>query len=674
MMSILRVSESLPSHVSRPAWPRPGSTSILEGGAGAGSDSYGETGHQGEDGDALAAEFHAILLDGQPDQVMDALLDPRFRGLVGSMSPSAFVEALHVLSPAYFIVPYRQIHHALHPWAVQVKRLRPLPAIFDEFAGNLAAILQIRHSAGHALGLAEYTHLLDCARSMGDATMAGEVWGMIREDGLVPDVQCYNHYMEAKVWEGLYLGKARYRTRMTPYLYRKRGFWTPNPGWEGYGTGRRSVRKSVLEIMDEMTREGTAGDVATFTNVILAASRVGHVQGMKNVLRSVWNIDVDVSLTSAPQATPYDRSSPLYPTNDLLHAIAHAFGTNNDIPTALRLIEFLSSRYGLAIPETVWLELFERAFVLCRPKFGEDAERRRKGQVSFDSVRNMFKTMTGAPFNVRPTIKVHQSLAKIAWDSCRLREFQNHMHAAYDILEQTRKQCRAARLVLEPYLGYAQRRKSRADPAELQSREFADAVHRYDVLRLRTAQETNTLESLAKLLLIRRRWADHDNPVWERRLLPRMLEEWQDFLPESTVCHTHGGIVQFRGRTFWGESSRTDTELDNEARLDDRYFWRRRLQSMPHIEMTSAPLKRLFGPVLRYHEAYEHEDVYDPAIEDPGHEYDESYEHDAADEPATFRGEGSGHTGKIPRPLAPKRQTYEPDDTFHTVPGAPSLV
>ncbi|KAF7593345.1 hypothetical protein BBP40_011635 [Aspergillus hancockii] len=607
---------------SRVAKPRLSATDVLEGG-------HHDYGHQAaapvqsiEDVEALRATFYAIIQDGQPDQVMNALLDPQFENLVGSMPQTVFVEVFHLLSPAYFIVPYREIHRPIHPTAIEVKKYESLDSIFDEFANNLATVIRIRQSAGHILGLAEYTHLLDCARSIGDALMADYIWHNMTEDEVIPDVTCYNHYIEAKVWDKSFTGKEKYHLRMTPFAYRKRRFFNPNVGWQGYRTAEQSVRKEVLQIFNEMTELGYHGDETTFINLILASSRVGHVTGIKNVLKTAWNVDVDALLihdqSSIPVALPYDRSSPLYPSGRLLFAVAHAFGTNNDISAALRAIDFISSAYDIPVPETVWLELFERSFVLSRPRFGPDAERNAKGKVSFEFLKTLYETMTSETFNVRPTIEMHHILAKTAWDQARLSEFQHHIRAAYDLLRETRQQRRTTREIIETYLGGpsssgSPRRRLAIDTTALQSRAFAEAVHTYDILRLRTAQQTITMERLARLLFIHHRWTGRDNPAWERRLLPQVLEEWRDFLPESLTYYTTGGLVQFYGRTNWGQqrvtphnrvqvrrpTAENGITLDEEARqMDDDFIWAQYLRSNPDLDLEFAPLKRLFSGVI----------------------------------------------------------------------------
>ncbi|OJJ37309.1 hypothetical protein ASPWEDRAFT_26710 [Aspergillus wentii DTO 134E9] len=610
------------SRVSRPGLS---TTDILEGGSTGSYDYEQEGAYEDEslediqDEASLKAIFYGIIQDGQPETILNALLDPRFEELVGSLPQTIFVEVFHLLSPAYFVDPYREIHRPLHPSAVDVKQYRSLDSIFDEFVNNLATVVNIRQSAGHTLGLAEYTHLLDCARSIGDAIMADSIWHNMREDEIYPDVRCYNYYMEAKVWDTAYTGREKYNLRMTPYAYRKRRFFNPNQGWQGYGTAGRSVRKEVLQIFNEMTEMGNHGDEATFINVILASSRVGHIKGMKNVLKTVWNVDIDalmdnVDESDLPEVTYYDRSSPLHPTHRLLFTVAHAFGTNNDIPAALKAIDFISRSYDLVVPEKVWLELFERSFVLSRPRFGPDAKRNAKGKVSYEFLNTMFQTMISPPFSVRPTIEIHHMLAKTAWDRARLSEFQYHMRAAYDLLAETRRKRRTARLILEGYLGGPMSRSSRRrmpqiDPLLLQSRALADAVNTYDILRLRTAQQTMIVERLARLLLIHHRWTGRDNPAWERCLLPQALEEWQDFLPQSFVYRTKGGMVQFRGATRWYQRNLTghnrvpvrrpigesDAALEAEAsEIDDDFFWEKFRQKRPFLDLDSAPINRLY--------------------------------------------------------------------------------
>ncbi|KAA8652598.1 uncharacterized protein ATNIH1004_001503 [Aspergillus tanneri] len=567
-------------------------------------------------------EFRTIIQNGQPDQIMDALLDPRFKNLVQGMPSSVFVEVFQLLSPAYFLDPYRELHRPVHPVAFHVKGYKPLDTIFDDFAKNLSTIVQIRQSAGHVLGLAEYTHLLDCAWSMADADMAEHVWNNMIDDEVVPDVQCYNHYMAAKVWDTAFTGREKYRLRIHHYSYRKRRFNNPSAGWKGWGTAGRSVRKEVLGIFHEMTEQGNVGDEMTYINVMLASARVGYVHGIKSILKTVWNVDVDALLRNAdksrlPAVTDYERSSPLYPSDRLLFAVAHTFGTTNDILAGLRAIEHISEEYNIPIPDTVWLELMERAFVLSRRRFGPDTDRKSRGKVSWDFLFSLYDTMTSETFKVRPTIEVHRYLAKTAWERCRLKDFKHHMELAYEILEETRRKSNTARSILEGYLqkqalSAASSSTTLVNSTVLQSPAFAEAVHTYDILRLQVAQQTLIMEKLARLLLTHHRWISRDNLVtWERCLLPQVLEEWRNFLPHNFNYSTAGGMVRFHGITHWNHRRYTShqyvptrcataangIEWSGAADLDDDFIWEEFQQSAKGINLDLPPLKRLLSGV-----------------------------------------------------------------------------
>jgi hypothetical protein len=571
--------------------------------------------------DPLQSRFYSVLQNGQPDQVMDMLVDPRFTSLIESMPNALFTEALHLLSPDYFIVPYREIHRNLHPQVVKIKKYKSLESIFNDFATNLATIVRIRRSAGHPLGLAEYTHLLDCARAIGDGLMADHVWHNLKQDGIVPDLKCYNYYMEAKVWDGAHSGLERYRLRVTPYSYRKRRFPTANTGWKGYGTAVRSVRKEVLQIFHEMLEQGTYGDETSFVNVMLASCRVGHMRGVENVLKTVWNVDVEAirnGQSKLPAVTRYPRASPLHPTGNLLFAVAHAFGTNSDISGALRTIDFISAAYDITVPDSVWHELLERAFVLSRRRFGANADKNARGQFPPDALNGMFKAMTSDPVNVRPTINTHRILAKTAWERKDLSEFQHHMRAAYDLLKAARKQRKAARAAVETYLQQIASVSETSPQARalLQSREFAEAVHVYDLHRWRTVQHTIVMERLAKLAFIHHRWTDRRDSSWSHRLLPQELEEWCDFLPETLEHPLPSGRVQFQGRTTfedarltphrwvpirrppWGRTARDARPLDDEfGEVDDDFLWEDFKRANPQLNLSFAPLSRLFNGV-----------------------------------------------------------------------------
>ncbi|KKA22773.1 hypothetical protein T310_3185 [Rasamsonia emersonii CBS 393.64] len=614
--------------------PPSSSTRVLDG-ENAPADDHGED----QELQKKKATLYKILRDGQPEQVMRTMRDPEYREVVGSLPASAFVSAFLLLTPEYFIEPYRTIHKPLHPYVVELKGYKPLEDIFSEFASGLAAIVGARRSAGRSLGLAEYLHLLRCAASMGDGPMADVVWEEMKSEDVVPDIRCYNYYLEAKIWDNAYTALEKHRLRVSPFYYRKRRFEAPPPGFEGFGTAGRSVRKQVLQIFQEMTDRGINGDQTCFINIFLACARVGHVRGMKSILKTVWNVDVDLlgqGESEHPPVTRYDPSSSLYPSSELLFAIAHGFGVNTDMAAALRTIDFVSRQYNINVPEKVWLELFDRAFVLSRRRFGPDRDRDLRGAVPMDLVVGIFELMTSEPYNVRPPMEVYRMLGRIAYDRDRLRAFRSYMDDAYNLLRETRQKRKEARRVVERYLGEPFSPKSESNPPReipesvLQSAAFTEAVNRYEMLRLLVAQQTHLMERMAKLLMTNDRWTGRDNPDWERRLLPTFISEWRDFIPRSlyfNITGKNGGRVEIQGETCWGQRHirphdkvpvrwSPDGErpaYDEEIEVDDDFHWERFRMSLGEEFANREPLKRLFWKTI---EQKEHSMLYETAMEE----------------------------------------------------------
>lgn len=572
---------------------------------------------------AHAGVFYSMLDTAQPDQVMAAMLNYDFKELVARMPPSIFVEALQLLSPAYFVEPYKEIYRPLLPASLQARGCRPAKSIYDDFVRNISAIIRIRRSAGHRLGLAEYTHLLHCASSVGDANMADYLWHSMERERVDPDIHCYNYYMEAKVWDAAHNGKEKHRLRITPFAYRRRRVGAY--GWEGYGTGKRSVRAAVRQIFNKMVLAGYEGDEASISSLLIACARVGDNWAMTSILNIVWNVSAKELRRGDYQKTvSYYRSSPFYPTSRILLAVTHAFGTANDLAGAGRVIEHISKSYDLQIPDTVWAELLERMFVLSRPRYGSDAPAKMTGQISPDACQELFDAMTQGAFNVQPTVDMHRKLAKIAWKKRRVRIFLHHLRSAYKILDRTRRKKQTAREMVESYLLSPRPNGTDMDPKLVRSRGFADAVHAYDVLRHLVRQQVMLVENMVRLLLFRDRWLGRSEDVWERQWVPRLIEEWREFVPCGVVLFTHGGLVGLYDSVF----SRSDlsrvrkpsladdfTPDQSAFEFDDDAIWAAHRHSMSAHDLAIPLLQRLFDPVVDKYEGSLDEDL----LETDGH-------------------------------------------------------
>ncbi|KAJ5411536.1 uncharacterized protein N7487_005895 [Penicillium crustosum] len=594
------------------------------------------------------AYFFRVLENGQPNQVREAMANPRSAELVGSLAPTVFIEALHLLSPAHFVIPYRDLHHTLHWWVVLTLGLKTLEAVFDKFTRDLLTIIQYRTVAGHPPQLAEYTHLFDCAQAMGNGPLITALWDGMHANNVTPDAVCYNHYMSALVWNHCYIGKEEYNTRITPHSYRKRRMIDPNPGYRGYATGWNSVKGTVLDIFSQMSQDGFPGDVQTYINVLLASARVGDMKAIKNTLKTVWNVDVDAILAEGddsklPPVTPYDTWSGLYPTEQLLFAVAHAFGTNNDIYAAMRTVDFMASSYNITISGKVWSELFQRTFALSKVHKRTQAEDGRKGQVARELVRDMFQILTTEPYNVPATVQMYRYMTQTNRMDGNLEACKTDMRKAYEILSQTRSKRKEARdtvmQCMQPVLHsmrappmdngkqsrhpihYQRWKGMKPDLSLLQCPLLAEAINTYDLLRLEVFQQIYQIQRMAHSVITTDKWSDISLKAWELQERPKLLEEWKDFLPERIRYEYRDGevgTVNFQGNT--GHKSRhmsqhgliharripDGSELFEPVEpkvLDDKIFWETLLYVYPQLDQSISPLKRIYFFQIRQNRA-----------------------------------------------------------------------
>ncbi|KAJ5458183.1 hypothetical protein N7475_009571 [Penicillium sp. IBT 31633x] len=570
---------------------------------------------------------------------MDAMTDPRSVGLVGSLPQNVFNDAFRLLSPAHFLEPYRHLHHTLHTWGVLMQGIKPLEAVFDDFARALLKIMEYRVAAGSPPQLAEYTHLLDCAQAMGNGPMANELWRSIHANNVIPDIVCYNHYMTAKVWDHCYIGKEAYNLRILPYSYKKRRMDNPNPGWRGFATGLNSVKRLVLDVFSEMSEDNIGGNEETYVNVLLASARVGDRVAAKNILKAVWNVNVDSIMTESdvsmiPPATPYEPGSDLYPTGRLLFAVAHAFGTMSDIHAAIETVKFIASSYSISIPDKVWYELFERTYTLSKDYKRRQANDGRRGQVSRTMVCDMFKTITAEPYNVPATLQMYRFMTQVHIMDGNLEACKTDMRKASEVLSETRAKMKGARDIiiqlLQPVLDSMippaeeitppqnptkrRRLKHRApDLSLLQCPRLAEAIHTYDILRLEVFQQVYLMQRIAYAMVIKQDWQDTSTKSWELQERPKLLEEWKDFLPRRNVYeyrHAEAGSVEFHGKTTAHSRYLNQFGLAHARRmpdhpevfhpvenktLDENIFWKLLLRNYPRLDTTISPLSRLYS-------------------------------------------------------------------------------
>ncbi|KAI7268185.1 hypothetical protein KC345_g7711, partial [Hortaea werneckii] len=312
-------------------------------------------------------------------------------------------------------------------------------------------------------------------------------------DAVVPDIESYNALMSAVTFNRQLNAPTRHRYRVIPFHMHARNPEVVREAdrgaaFKGYsvspasasssssssGTGGEGVRGRILRILQGLLAQGVTANEETWRVVILAAAREGDLGTVEKVMGKVWGVEVGrigieeedgekVDEDGSPQGgrkavetektksqkkgkgkgtggakdsnpnnfIPYPSDSPLHPTESLLTTLAHAYGINNAIPTALKVIDHFSRCYNLSIPHATWSELLEWTFVLSVPRTGQKAQHdgTRAGQLPLSAVGDLWETMTGGTttamkadggegeevrkgYNVQPDMRMYDYLVK----------------------------------------------------------------------------------------------------------------------------------------------------------------------------------------------------------------------------------------------------------------------
>ena len=332
-----------------------------------------------------------------------------------SLPPSTFSEIIRMLDPKRLLEPYKRAYRRVSYYRIRNAKngVPQLEELLLNYTRLIEDLLYSWRDSGRSLGMIDYKAILNVARTVGNGEMAEHVFKIIRQEGLEMDTECYNYYFEAKCWSNAYHPVERNKLRVTPSHYsarlpRKPGQQAP-VGFRGHKTGDKGLEFEIINGFSEMVKQGIVPDVDSFRHIMTAMGRLGDIRNVKSVLHKVWNVDVDTIYDptdgSPVPSQPLSRTSPLYPTKDLLFTIAHIFGSNNDIPLALRIVDIFSRRYEIEISNEVWEQLFEWTYVLSTRRYGrEKTPGNLQGQLPLKSVENLWTTMVSEPYNTTPTM------------------------------------------------------------------------------------------------------------------------------------------------------------------------------------------------------------------------------------------------------------------------------
>jgi Mitochondrial ATPase expression len=471
------------------------------------------------------------------------------------MPASTFSELLRCLDPQHFVGRYQELHKGISEKVAAKLRLPPVDErgyykFCDLFLDQVNGFFSARHRA-IPMSLADFRYLLRCARATGNSPVGHEIWENLRqmkEREIVPDLECYNHYLAVLAWADILNPVLRYRLRLVPRNFEPRQWNVPPRPITGHRTGPSGIKYKASEVFREMVQAGVAGNEETFCHMMIAFAREGDLAGVESILKRVWNIDIDAlmkSSNSEPPTKNYSEDSPFYPSEQLLYAIAHAYGINNEIPTALRLVDYVSRQYSVPIPRNTWRELLMWTYVLSmkrRPFLifadGETVENPNVvGQLPPEAISNLWGTMTSEPYNVQPTIDMYNRLIQNLLSRQRFGELQIRIEEARRLY-----MAEVDKLSQEVQLLYSASLQHKNPTIQKRKRDL-------EYLLIKSRRNRQYLRNWARMLLKKANHSFRSNYEWQTRGLPKMLKRWRLFIPDVVNYKTISGEVRLWSST-----------------------------------------------------------------------------------------------------------------------------
>jgi hypothetical protein len=476
------------------------------------------------------------LLKRDPNKLLKAFaMAARLEGYLQRLPRTTFIEILRSINPEELITPFMRLDidgvrfgGRFPPTASVLRRL------CTEYTHSIQMILRTWRSIGRRTGLPEYKLLLNFARITQDGDAARDIFSLMAKYKVEPDMTCYNHYFEAVCWNSNYEVEQP-NLRIIPYTIRNRQAKVQNfhssVAFKTYLIGDAGLKQEVVKMFDRMVKSGVSCNTATFSMLILAMAREGDLSGVKSIIQSVWNVDVDVVLQGDETAQLLENTiSPLshiYPDSSVLLVLAHVFAANNDIPAAIRMVDFFARKFHIDIDLKTWEELLSWTCIHAEKRSASDIlAGKAMGQLPRSSVESLWDTMVSAPYNIKPTVPLHYYFLRYCFGS------DERLYFPF-VLEKLQAMQEAAAHTLmklhEEEQKYDNRssRKKVQYPARVRSKE----EQKYEELKFEVRRDHLMLYSLVHLALGTR----HVRPLeswclsWGRIGAPRLIQQLWDY-------------------------------------------------------------------------------------------------------------------------------------------------
>jgi hypothetical protein len=495
-----------------------------------------------------------VIRNGDPQSLLlefwEATREP---AIMRGIPHSTFLEIIRLLDPEDEFVPFRREYIESKPKHYINLRghIGELYKTIEDHRTLYRDIWKRRLQANQGMDVREYAALLRLARATWNGGGALAIMKDMLEKKVKPDLICYNYYFEARCWSDAWQPMERQRLRVIPFtktirqmssIQQRRGM-TIN----GHSIGEEGLRAEVTRLFTKMIDDGIMADTTAFGHLMTALAREGDLKGVKSILLKAWNVDVDVLSDiedDTQQEKTIPRDSPLYPDSRLLFVIAHAFGSNNDLPAAIRIVDHISRRFDLAIPTTVWAQLLEWTFVLSTRRHKDHKEEGTQlGQLPLQSVESLFNVMISEPYCIRPTLDMYDFLIRSLYRQSELVTMLRYIPKGVQMHRKHENDYKKHTVLLSEL--------ESPTSMDRNAKDLASRKRLADVTETRRHQSFVTVQKWFKLLRSRKHWfpLTRDTQVifWERQGLPNAVKIYWRYRDRRSVKYSMAtGIVELR--------------------------------------------------------------------------------------------------------------------------------
>lgn len=460
-----------------------------------------------------------------------------------SIPATTWSQILELLSSKHVSAPLHKLHRSFNSArlkSVQVSYSRSVKAFMD----NIINVIRMRRDHGLAMTLADYRILLGHVAVRGDARLGRVLWKEMHRDEIRPDVTCFSAYMSVIVWdeESRIAWGSRMKRASTEGTASRTHVTLLQPG----------SSDEVKSLMDQMRNERIVPTTDCYCTYMIALARDGYMNEVEDVLSQVFHVDVDSIMVGQTDELKSMSSRPnIQHNNRLLVTIAETFGEANRIPTALSIIDYISTTYNVSVSNGVWYKLTQWTGIQARIKPSKRPSIDGQQQMQLQSVRALGDLLVAPPYNAKPSISTRDIISRSAGSGTGPR----FTHLLYQMEVARQEYIVLVGRFRRQHARYTSMSRQRHMSKQLGQMNLRITRHRLGNLEVKKKMAHVTLHRLARKIISLKGNGYVSGPgavetnQWRLVGLPNFILRWNGFLPDTLRYRIKSGLVEMQFRT-----------------------------------------------------------------------------------------------------------------------------